>query len=77
MKKKLPEIDLKELDKFKEKNFRERLEFQDMYIEWLKKTGNVKWSSEQKSLIDAGKPVGKKEYKRIIRDLDELRSKWH
>ncbi|MGI0019148.1 MAG: hypothetical protein ACREAY_01610 [Nitrososphaera sp.] len=52
MKKKLPEIDLKELDKFKEKNFRERLEFQDMYVEWLKKTGNVKWSSAQKSIMN-------------------------
>ena len=62
--KKLPEIDLKELDKFKEKNFRERLEFQDMYIEWLKKTGNVKWSSAQKSLIDAGTPAGRKNTKK-------------
>ena len=52
MKKKLPEIDLKELDRFKEKNFRERLEFQDMYVEWLKKTGNAKWSSAQKSIIN-------------------------
>ena len=76
MKKKLHEIDLKELDKFKEKNFRERLEFQDMYVEWLKKTGNVKWSSEQKSLINAGKPVGKKEHKKLIRELDETRKKW-
>jgi hypothetical protein len=43
--KELPEIDLDELARFKEKNFRQRLEFQDMYVEWLKKTGNVKWSS--------------------------------
>jgi hypothetical protein len=39
---KLPNIDLKELDKFKEQNFKERLEFQDKYIEWMKKTGNIK-----------------------------------
>ncbi len=29
----LPDIDLEELAKFKERNFRERLEFQDMYVE--------------------------------------------
>jgi hypothetical protein len=62
--KKLPEIDLKELDRFKEKNFRERLEFQDMYIEWLKKTGNARWSTEQKSLINAGK----RGHKKVIRE---------
>jgi hypothetical protein len=30
---KLPEINLKELEKAKEENFRERLEFQDRYVE--------------------------------------------
>ena len=49
---KLPEIDLEELEKLKEKNFRERLEFQDRYIEWLKKKTNSEWSSAQKSIID-------------------------
>jgi hypothetical protein len=49
---KLPEINLKELEKAKEENFRERLEFQERYVEWLKKTGNVKWSSAQKSIIN-------------------------
>lgn len=34
---KLPEINLKELEKAKEENFRERPEFQDRYVEWLKK----------------------------------------
>lgn len=48
----LPDIDLEEPAKFKERNFRERLEFQDMYVEWLKRTGNVKWSAAQKSLIN-------------------------
>lgn len=51
-KKRLPDIDLEELARFKEKNFRQRLEFQDMYVEWLKKTGNVRWSSAQKSVVD-------------------------
>ncbi|MEW6603743.1 MAG: hypothetical protein AB1351_03520 [Thermoproteota archaeon] len=49
---KLPEIDLKELEKIKEDNFRERLEFQDKYVQWMKKTGNVKWSSAQKSIVN-------------------------
>ncbi|MBW2968857.1 hypothetical protein KY314_01940 [Candidatus Woesearchaeota archaeon] len=49
---KLPKINLKELEKFKEKNFRERLEFIDKYVEWIKKQPNKKWSSQHKDLID-------------------------
>lgn len=49
---KLPEINLKELERIKEQNFKERLEFQDWYVNWLKKTGNVKWSSAQKSIVN-------------------------
>jgi len=52
LKRKLPRIDLKELEKLKEQNFRERLAFQDLYIEWLKKNPNSKWSAAQKSIID-------------------------
>lgn len=52
MKKAFPKIDLKELQKEKEKNFRERLEFIDKYAEWLKKTPNKEWSKQQKALID-------------------------
>jgi hypothetical protein len=48
----LPEIDLDQLEKLKEKNFKERLEFQDRYIEWLKKKSNSEWSSAQKSIIN-------------------------
>jgi hypothetical protein len=48
----LPEINLKELEKLKKKNFRERLEFQDIYVNWMKMTNNVKWSSSQKTIID-------------------------
>lgn len=50
---KLPKIDLKKLKKFKEENFRERLEFIDKYAEWVLKTPNRKWSKEQKRLIDS------------------------
>lgn len=49
---KLPKIDLEELKKLKEENFRERLEFIDRYAEWLKKTPNKKWSSDQKEITD-------------------------
>jgi len=35
-----PKINLKELEKFKKDNFRERLEFIDKYVEWLKKKSN-------------------------------------
>jgi hypothetical protein len=45
-------INLKELEKLKEENFRERLEFMDKYVEWMKKTSNKTWSSQQKDLID-------------------------
>lgn len=48
---KVPDIDLEALEKFKEKNFRERLEFIDKYAESLKKKSNKEWSSEQKDLI--------------------------
>ena len=49
---KTPEIDLKELEKIKQENFRQRLEFIDKYVEWLKKTPNKKWSKQQKELMD-------------------------
>jgi hypothetical protein len=47
---KLPKIDLKELEKIKEQNFIERLQFIKIYSGWVKKTSNMKWSSEQKNL---------------------------
>jgi len=48
----LPIIDLKRLDLEKEKNFRQRLKFIDMYVEYIKKTPNKKWSKEQKKIIN-------------------------
>lgn len=47
----MEDIDLEELEKAKEKNFQERLEFIDSYVEWLKKTSNKEWSQQQKKLI--------------------------
>jgi hypothetical protein len=49
---KAPEIDMEELEEFKRENFRERLEFIDMYTDWLKRTGNFEWSSQQKVIIN-------------------------
>lgn len=49
---KIPKIDLEELRKLKEDNFKDRLKFIDEYVEWLKKTPNKQWSSEQKEIID-------------------------
>ena len=49
---KLPDIDLEELKKSKEKNFKECLEFIDFYANWVKKTPNKVWSKQQKTIID-------------------------
>lgn len=48
----MPRIDLEELKKLKEDNFKDRLKFIDKYADWLKKGSNKKWSSEQKEIID-------------------------
>jgi hypothetical protein len=49
---KLPKNSLKELEKTKEENFEERLEFLDRHVEWMKNTNNIKWSSAQKSIVN-------------------------
>ncbi|MBI4454196.1 hypothetical protein HY636_06130 [Candidatus Woesearchaeota archaeon] len=49
---KLPHIDLKELKRLKEENFKERLKFIDWYTNWLKKSSNKTWSSQQKKIIN-------------------------
>ncbi|MDD5086631.1 MAG: hypothetical protein PHV16_02670 [Candidatus Nanoarchaeia archaeon] len=48
---KTPHIDLEELKKLKQENFKDRLIFIDKYTEWLKKNSNLKWSSQQKKTI--------------------------
>ncbi len=50
---KIPNIDVEKLKKFREKNFKERLEFIDKYAEWVKKQPNKKWSSQQNVIIDS------------------------
>ena len=52
---KLPKVNLKNMEESNEKNFRERLKFIDMYTEWLKKTPNKEWSSQQKKIINKSK----------------------
>jgi len=49
---KIPDIDIDKLKKFKEKNFQDRLEFVKKYAQWLKKTPDKKWSSQQRKIID-------------------------
>lgn len=49
--KELPDVDIKELQKLKERNFQDRLAFLDRYVEWLKRTPNKKWSAEQKEIV--------------------------
>jgi len=49
---KLPKIDLEELEKLKEDNFKDRMEFIEKYAEWVKNNSNKKWSSQHKKVID-------------------------
>ena len=45
-------FNLKELEKQKKENFKERLEFIKKYAEWIKKTPNKIWSKHQKEFLD-------------------------
>ena len=49
---KLTEKDLKELEEEKKRNFEQRLDFIDAYVEWLKKTPNKKWSKQQNKMLN-------------------------
>ena len=49
---KIPDINLKELKKFKDDNLKDRLEFINKYAHWLKKRSNKEWSSQQKDIIN-------------------------
>lgn len=42
-----------ELEKDKERNLEQRMEFIDEYAEWVKKTPNGVWSKQQKRMIDS------------------------
>jgi len=46
-------IDLEELKQDKDANFKERLDFIDRYVEWIKATPNKVWSKQQRDFIDS------------------------
>ena len=46
-------VDLNEMRKFKEQNARERLEFIDFWVNYIKTHSDKEWSSQQKILIDS------------------------
>ena len=48
----LPDIDLEQLRKNKEKNFQERLDFIRQYAAWVNKVPNSVWSRQQKDLFE-------------------------
>ncbi|MFO7991099.1 MAG: hypothetical protein R6U61_02255 [Thermoplasmata archaeon] len=45
-------MDIEELKEEKKRNLEERLEFIDLYVEWLKKTPNKEWSRQQKEMME-------------------------
>ena len=46
-------VDIEELKKEKKANFKERLDFIDRYVEWIKTTSNKVWSKQHKDFIDS------------------------
>ncbi|MDD2678590.1 MAG: hypothetical protein PHS81_01775 [Candidatus Nanoarchaeia archaeon] len=46
-----PKIDLKELEKERKRNFKERLKMVEEYAKWLKRTDNKTWSKEQAKML--------------------------
>ena len=46
-------VDLEELKKWKIQNAKERLEFIDFWVDYMKKNPDKKWSEQQKVLIDS------------------------
>jgi hypothetical protein len=53
MKAKDVKIDLEELKKFKEQNARERLEFIDYWVNYIKTHDDKEWSRQQNPLINS------------------------
>ncbi len=46
-------INLKELEEKKERNRKERLQFIELHVAWLKRTPNAVWSKQQAAFIDS------------------------
>ena len=53
MKAKDVKVDLKELKNFKEKNFKDRLDFIDYWVNYIKTHSDGEWSKRQNVLIDS------------------------
>lgn len=49
---KLSKKDLQEIEEEKKRNQRQRMEFIDLYAQWLKKKPNAVWSRQQNKLSD-------------------------
>lgn len=49
---KLTKKELKELNEEIKRNREQRMQFIDLYTEWLKKTPNKKWSKQQNKIIN-------------------------
>ena len=50
---KCPEVDIDKLKEFKEKNFRERIKFIEMYAEWMKNHPDKVWSRQHNKFINS------------------------
>ncbi len=62
MKAKDVNVDLKELKNFKEKNFKDRLDFIDYWVNYIKTHSDKEWSKQQNFLINSIIPYnGKKD----------------
>ena len=48
---KLNKKDLKEIDANIKRNYEDRMRYIDQYVEWLKKTPNKEWSTQQNKVI--------------------------
>ncbi|MBU0959014.1 MAG: hypothetical protein KKB31_03655 [Nanoarchaeota archaeon] len=46
-------VDLEELNKFKSRNAKERLDFIDWWVNYMKNNKDKKWSEEQNVIVDS------------------------
>ena len=49
---KLTKKDFEEMEREKERNRMQRMQFIDLYVKWLKKTPNKVWSRQQNKLLN-------------------------
>ena len=71
-------VDLNEMNKFKKKNFEDRLKFIEYWIEYIKEHSDKEWSEGQGKFIDAQYSMAKrfeKNYKKYVREKSQSSSK--